>query len=237
MLARRAISRSFSHLTRNALKFHQNRAFSSSSPRLQYQFQARPPTWSAKVWYRRDGTPRSRVKGLVIGTAVSATLYTLWSMMTLIEELDTANYLLGGLVHIQRIDSEFPSVDTSDFRSMNLYFQEMCSALFGDIPQEMIDEFFGDIDALTGSSRDEAHKALRETCEDVHRILVDSKGADPLQTASQAVARLDEGLLQLVETVQDKYGDEFGKMLKAQKNAGQPLKDPAAKSSEYEVVG
>lgn len=173
----------------------------------------------------------------MIGTIASATLYTLYSMMVLVEELDTANYLLGGLVHIQRIDTEFPSVDVSDFRSINLYFQDMCSALFGDIPQEMIDEFFGEIDNLAGATRDEAHKALRETCEAVHQILVDGKGGDPLETASKAVARLDEGLLQLVEMVQDKYGDEFGKMLKAQKSAGQSLKDSAVKSSEYEVVG
>ncbi|KAF8079299.1 hypothetical protein FPV67DRAFT_1444451 [Lyophyllum atratum] len=235
MLARRAISRSFSHLRHDALKSKQGRAFSSLPPR--FGFQARPPTWSAKVWYRPDGTPRSRFKGLIIGTIASATLYTLYTTLALVEELDTANYLLGGLVHIQRIDTEFSKVDVSDFRSIHAYFQEMCNELFGDIPQQMIDDFFSDVDNLTAASKEDAHKALKDTCEQVHQILVDSKGRDPLETAAKAVARLDEGLLQLVELVQDTYGDDFGKMLKAQKMGGPILKDPAAKSGEYEVVG
>ncbi|KAG5638927.1 hypothetical protein H0H81_008696 [Sphagnurus paluster] len=158
-------------------------------------------------------------------------------MLLLVEEFDTANYLLSGLIHVQRIDTEYSSIDPSDFSSIHVYFQDMCSALFGDIPQQMIDDFFGDVDALTGTSKEEAHRVLRETCEEVHRILVESKGMDPLETASRAVTRLDEGLLQLVEMVQDTYGDEFGKMLKT-KMGTQAFKDSTAKSGgEYEVVG
>ncbi|KAF5385294.1 hypothetical protein D9615_000934 [Tricholomella constricta] len=235
MLARRAVARSFLHLRHNAIKPTRDRAFSYLPPHA--QFQARPPTWSAKLWYRRDGTPRSRLKGLIIGTIASATLYTMYTMLALVDEFDTANYLLSGLIHIQRIDTEYSSVDPSEFKSIHSYFQEMCSALFGDIPQQMIDDFFGDVDALVGSSKDEAHRVLRETCEEVHMILVDSKWRDPIETAGKAVARLDEGLLQLVEMVQDTYGDEFGKMLKAQKIGSQTLKDSAAKGGEYEVVG
>ncbi|KAG5644089.1 hypothetical protein DXG03_009108 [Asterophora parasitica] len=139
---------------------------------------------------------------------------------------------------MSRIDMDYSSADPSDFRSIHLYFQDMCSSLFGDIPQQMIDDFFGDVDALTGSSKDEAHRVLRETCEEVHQILVDSKWRDPLETAGKTVGRLDEGLMKLVELVQDTYGDEFGRMLKAQKIGSQTLKDPpSAKSGEYEVVG
>jgi len=157
--------------------------------------------------------------------------------MALVDELDATNHLLGGLVHIQRIDTEFPSVDVSDFGSIILYFQEMCSTLLGNVPQEVIDEFFSELENLSGDSREEGLKALRETCEEVHQILLDSKGGDPEETMWKVVSRLDAALSRLVEMLHEKYGNEFVKMLKAQRISGQVLKDPAAKSSEYEVVG
>lgn len=173
----------------------------------------------------------------IIGTIASATFYTMYTMLSLLDEFDTANYLLSCLVHIQRIDADFPSVDLSNFRSTHSHFLELCSTLFGDIPQQMIDDFFNDVYNLTGSLKSEAHKILQDSCEDVHEIIRGSKGLEPVETAGMVVKRLDEGLAKLVEMVEDTYNDEIGKVLRNQKIKEQVIKDPARSSGDYEVVG
>lgn len=63
MLACRALSRSFPHIRNGTLKFQ--RAGLRISSRA--QLQTRPATFLGRVWYRSDGTPRSRLTGLLVG--------------------------------------------------------------------------------------------------------------------------------------------------------------------------
>ncbi|KAF9461931.1 hypothetical protein BDZ94DRAFT_1283301 [Collybia nuda] len=200
------------------------------------QLHTRPTTFSGRVWYRSDGTPRSRLKGLLVATLAGGTLYTMYAMLALIDEFDTANYLLSCLIHIQRADADLSSVDLSDERSTLAHFRSLCAS-FGDIPQHMIDDFFDDVAQLLGSSTQEVHKILREVSEAVHEILVRSKGRDPWETATEVIYRLDETIMQLVELVEDKFGDEEVKVLRNQKIKEQVTKDPASRNSDYEVVG
>jgi hypothetical protein len=160
----------------------------------------------------------------------------MYTMLALIDEFDTANYLLSCLIHIQRADAELSSVDLSNETSTLAHFRELCAA-FGDIPQHMIDDFFDDVSQLMGSSRQEVHKILREVSEEVHEILVRSKGRDPWETATEVIYRLDATIVQLVDLVEDKFGDEEVKQLRNQKIKEQVTKDPASRNSDYEVVG
>jgi len=161
----------------------------------------------------------------------------MYSMLSLIAEFDAANYLLTCLIHIQRADADFSSIDLSSTPSTILHFRELCAA-FGDIPQHMIDEFFDDVSALSGVPREEAHRALKEACEGVHEILVKSKGRDAWETAVEVIGRLDTAIMSLVETLESAAeGDDGEKVLRNQRIKEQIAKDPAARSSDYELVG
>ena len=172
-------------------------------------------------------------------TIASATLYTMYSMLSLVAEFDSANYMLTCLIHIQRADSDFPSVDLTSSNATLLHFRELCAA-FGDIPQHMIEEFFDDVKTLSGEAKDEAHKALSKVCQDVHDILVKSKGRDPWDTATKVIGKLDEVIMQLVEMVDDATEKELegeGKVLRNRRIKEQIAKDPASRNSDYEVLG
>lgn len=165
----------------------------------------------------------------------------MYSMLSLLANFDSANYMLTCLIHIQRADSDFPSVDLTSSDSILLHFRELCAA-FGDIPQVMIDEFFDDVKTLSGAGKDEAHRILSEACQSVHDILVKSKARDPLDTALEVIGRLDEAIGNLVEIVDDVIEETTeteggGKALRNQKIKEQIAKDPASRSSDYEVLG
>jgi hypothetical protein len=162
-------------------------------------------------------------------------------MLHLVAEFDSANYMLTCLIHIQRADLDFPSVDLISPTSTILHFRELCAA-FGDIPQHMIDEFFDDVNALSGASKNEAHKVLSEACQGVHDILVKSKGRDPWDTATEVIGRLDEAIMNLVKMVDDAAEAENEmeggeKVLRNQRIKEQIAKDPASRNSDYEVLG
>lgn len=165
----------------------------------------------------------------------------MYSMLSLIAEFDSANYMLVCLIHIQRADADFSSVDLTSPHSTLSHFREICAA-FGDVPQHMIDEFFDDVNALSGPSKDQAQKVLRDACLAVHDILIKSKGMDPWDTAVEVVRRLDEAIINLVEVVEEAAEEEAeldggGKVLRNRRIKDQIAKDPSSRSSEYEVLG
>jgi hypothetical protein len=171
----------------------------------------------------------------------SAALYTMYSMLSLMVEYEAANYMLNCLIHIQRADSDYPSVDITSPESTLLHFRELCAA-FGDIPQHMIDEFFDDLNALSGTAKEEAHRVSSGACQGVHDLLVQSKGKDTWQTTVEVIRMLDEAIMNLVQMVdqmaeeeEDKAGG--GKAVRNQRIKEQIAKDPASRSSDYEVLG
>jgi len=237
MLASRAVSRSLSQIRHDTLKIQ--RAGFRVSPSA--RFRTRSATNLGRLWYRSDGTPRSRLTGLVVASISSAALYTMYSMLSLMVEYEAANYMLNCLIHIQRADSDYPSVDITSPESTLLHFRELCAA-FGDIPQHMIDEFFDDLNALSGTAKEEAHRVSSGACQGVHDLLVQSKGKDTWQTTVEVIRMLDEAIMNLVQMVdqmaeeeEDKAGG--GKAVRNQRIKEQIAKDPASRSSDYEVLG
>ncbi|KAF6759648.1 hypothetical protein DFP72DRAFT_885622, partial [Ephemerocybe angulata] len=109
-----------------------------------------------KLWYKPDGTPRSKLKGAVFSSALE-----------IIEEYDQANFMLAFLVYAQRADATFtslhPTFDASPTPALaRAYFYDMCAAL-PDAPPETLLEFFAAIDAAL----DVAHEEILEAAEEV----------------------------------------------------------------------
>ncbi|KAJ7336262.1 hypothetical protein DFH08DRAFT_749341 [Mycena albidolilacea] len=138
-------------------------AFRPFQARPYYVQTARPATWSARLWFRADGTPRSKIRGLVITSVLSGLVYATWSTLLVVEALDYEHYLLSTLVHIQRVDYDYSTVPfTTSYTASVKYFAEMCAYLAygeGDISPQMVDQFFADVAAFDDSGADSAPSA------------------------------------------------------------------------------
>ncbi|KAJ6499515.1 hypothetical protein C8R47DRAFT_971414 [Mycena vitilis] len=203
--------------------------------RSYYLHTPRPPTLGAKIWFRADGTPRSKVRGLVITSLLSGLLYATWQTLLVVEALDYEHYLLSTLVHIQRVDYDYAAVALDSYRGALDYFADMCAYLGqGDVPPEMLDTFFGDVVAFEHDTqrRDAAHAIVRDAAEAVHGILAGSKGRDATETAARVVDVVDRAMLDLIELAEDVGDDVSGKikLLREQMAA----KDV---SRSYEILG
>ncbi|KAF7350425.1 hypothetical protein MVEN_01347500 [Mycena venus] len=150
-------------------------AFRPSSFCLQmrhYAHKARPATWGARVWFRSDGTPRSKVRGLVITSIIFGLLY-----VTQDRARSQAQSLLARVRCVD--DEEYAQVDFSSYCAASDYFDKLCASLslsveFYSFPED-------------AKRREEAHTLVREAAEKVHAILAESDDAlDPI-TANRVV--------------------------------------------------
>ncbi|EDR04413.1 uncharacterized protein LACBIDRAFT_304683 [Laccaria bicolor S238N-H82] len=233
MLAWRAATRPTSSLSRN-FQAPRRRIIHNAS------FSARPAGLASKFFFRKDGTPRSKVKGLVIGAAAFSTLTLMYAMLDLIHEYDQTNYLLTCLIHIQRADGDFGAVDLLEPSAALSYFRELCSS-FTDVPPDVIDNFFQDVTRLVRSQGEpavKAHTVLREVSEKVHEILVKSKGAEAWDTAVDVIRTLDGAIIDLADLVEEAVGeDDDGKFVMYQRIKEQKAKDPGSRSNDYDIIG
>ncbi|KAK7046647.1 hypothetical protein R3P38DRAFT_2874963 [Favolaschia claudopus] len=146
---------------------------------------ARSSTWSARVWYRADGTPRSKVRGLVIATILSGLLYATWSTLLVVEALDYEHYLLSTLVHIQRVDYDYSTIPfATSYAASVQYFADMCAYLAhseGDISPEMLERFFNDIAAF-----DDSEPTRSESDDDLDSLLPSSSSLPPSNPISNS---------------------------------------------------
>ncbi|KAF5338139.1 hypothetical protein D9611_014550 [Ephemerocybe angulata] len=120
-----------------------------------------------KIWYKPDGTPRSKLKGAVFTGLTVFSLLVFSSALEIIDEYDQANFMLAFLVYAQRADSTFtslhPTFDSSPTPALaRAYFYDLCAAL-PDAPPETLLEFFAAIDAAL----DVAHEEILEAAEEV----------------------------------------------------------------------
>ncbi|KAG5638915.1 hypothetical protein H0H81_008684 [Sphagnurus paluster] len=145
--------------------------------------------------------------------------------------MDRKKQILCFLVLVQRLDTEYASIETSDFNSICAYYQQFCSITDGNNPLNIWhwQALFAVVRALTGKLKEEAYRIIRETCEDLHGILMDSKGMDPPQTAMALTTRLLEGHRKLMEVLYEKHNEDREEFLKVHN-----IENP---DSKYEIVG
>ncbi|KAF7300679.1 hypothetical protein HMN09_00953600 [Mycena chlorophos] len=184
-----------------------------------YPTQTRPQTLSGWVWYRRDGTPRSKLKGLVFGSLLLGGLYATWSTLLVVEALDYEHYLLSTLVYIQRVDYEFNSVSLSDVNSTLTYFEELVGYFVqpdGDVSSEMLRAFFADLAMLAESpeQRERIHGIITAGASGVHDLLLARKGAHAVDTAVLAIDTLDSAMLLLIALVDEAGSDGTDQMIR-----------------------
>ncbi|KAF5337435.1 hypothetical protein D9758_017173 [Tetrapyrgos nigripes] len=99
-----------------------------------------------RMWYRKDGTSRSKIKGLVFATLTGSILVALSALSDLFTDMEDMILLLAALLQVQTIlSSEFSSVDLSDYKSTVGLFGRICKPLLvtpGYAEPDAVDRFF-----------------------------------------------------------------------------------------------
>ncbi|KAJ7512074.1 hypothetical protein B0H11DRAFT_1699041 [Mycena galericulata] len=206
-----------------------------------YYYAPRPASWGARIWFRADGTPRSKVRGLVITSLLAAALYATWNTLLVLEVLDYEHYLLSTLVYIQRVDYDYANAELDTFKGALTYFEELCGYFCqGNVRPEMLAAFFRDLAQFEGADAEGGedlgamvHALARDAAEAVHEILAASKGADAIETAAHVICIVDDAMLALIELTEDVNADETEKLLRV-KRLREQMKDS---SKSYEILG
>ncbi|KAJ6486951.1 hypothetical protein C8R45DRAFT_273409 [Mycena sanguinolenta] len=189
----------------------------------------RPTTWSARIWFRANGTPRRVVLGLVLsscslrhtivhcfncdccsGSLLSGILYTRWTIHKDLHTLGVMQDMVSSLVRIQCVDSaEYARVDFSSYRAALNYFN--LPFVFGKHLQNLnlvaVDmQLAGSLLEHT-DKRNEAHAIMCKAAESVHKLLAEAKNEPhPATTGQRVLVALLEAARELVRLVIDLDG-------------------------------
>ncbi|KAJ7216590.1 hypothetical protein GGX14DRAFT_605359 [Mycena pura] len=148
----------------------------------QYLHTSRPSIWTEKIWFRADGAPRSKARGLAITLGC---LYVGWqtsnepaSEESLANTALTAEKISATLMALQRIDSEeYASVDFSRYPASLDYFARLYQTFHDKLRKpkpRQHNRFFAKLASLDSSEdakrRIEAYASLSDP-EDTERLV------------------------------------------------------------------
>ncbi|KAJ7589670.1 hypothetical protein C8J56DRAFT_939259 [Mycena floridula] len=160
------------------------------------QFQVPKPTLSQWVWYRKDGTPRSKKRGLIRGGVTAVSLSLLFSTIGLLQILITAEHVqcehLLFYIQLQRLDYEFASKPMSDMDIAFNYWEELIRPL----SKGRLDHVPKGFSYMYATSREAIHQLVQGFYEDIHAILQKSAGNE--RKAASASWRIMKEMLQNV---------------------------------------
>ncbi|KIK68665.1 hypothetical protein GYMLUDRAFT_237684 [Collybiopsis luxurians FD-317 M1] len=182
-------------------------------------FHSSVPTHSAVsrfarwAWYKKDGTPRSKLRGLLISTGILVNVLLLSTAVSWLSDVEDVVLDLAAFIQIQQVDSSSysPPDSDSEIKQRNwddwtesiLYFQSICKPVlaiytWGD--PDVVDQFFrelGDIvkelefsDNPSGSGETESlkakiHNIMNTTSHAVHLALKTQLGNPDVFLADQ----------------------------------------------------
>lgn len=191
------------------------------TPRHLYQPIGQPYTWRTRIWYRPDGTPRSKLKGALY----AVTAFSILVLFNSLQEASDEIYLLSILVRVQRVDADFPSYDLSTSQGVIDCLSKIVSCLPSEVNREEVDTFNDAIRHLMEATP-QLHGNIREQLEGIHNLLIQHRNEDPLDTAEVLLQELRILGEYLMELSREAHGIAIG--IKEQKPSD---------SDTYGVVG
>ncbi|KAF9450002.1 hypothetical protein P691DRAFT_666286 [Macrolepiota fuliginosa MF-IS2] len=171
------------------------------TPRYFYQPLVQPYTWKTRLWYRPDGTSRSKWKGAFYAATALSILVLITSLQEAVDQL----YLLSLLIQVQRVDAKYSEYDLSNAADVVAYLTEVEKCIPHGIPDEDIDRFKQALQHLMEIAP-EVHGILREHLEKLHNIIVtqdpDQDLLDVAEVVLQTLTDLGNQLVELAQRVQ-----------------------------------
>jgi len=235
MLTWRAISRSATTI-RQGSQF-QRRFIHPSSRRFQ-----RPNTLIAKIRFRADGKPRSKLIAVGFGSLIFLNFVLLLILSEVVEDGEMSLGLMASLIYIQRTDITYDSVDFDDPLSTLSYFKKLYQS-FSRVSEEEVEQLFKDLTRLlkidaSQSAEVEAQHIMRSAAEKIHVAFRELNQDSIANTANYVFLVLKEALESLVNLVQDSDDDDDDDDSKYtfQLIRDHTKKDPGV-LKEYEVLG
>jgi len=235
MLTWRAISRPATTIMR--VSQFQRRFIHPSSRRLQRQ-----NTLIAKIRFRADGKPRSKLIAVGFGSLILFNLLSLLILSEVIDDGELSLGLLASLIYIQQTDITYDSVDFDDPRSTLSYFKKLYQS-FSRVSEEEVEQLFKDLTRLlkidtSQSAEVEAQHIMRSAAEKVHVAFRELNQDSIANTANYVFLVLRDALESLINLVQDTDDDDNdgdGKYT-FQLIRDHTKKDPGV-LKDYEVLG
>ncbi|KIM38178.1 hypothetical protein M413DRAFT_76336 [Hebeloma cylindrosporum] len=240
MLAWRAVFRP-ANIVRRSLQTPR-RPICASAPRAHYLHQSRGTGVLAKIRFRADGKPRSRLVGFAFGALVLLNLLTLLTAYDLVEDSEIALGLLASMIYIQRVDMEHDTVDFSDPSATLSYFKRLYQS-FTRVPTEEVDDLFADLTRRMKLSGEhnldaEAHQIMSKAAEKIHSAF-QTLNEESISTTANFVLQVMkdalESLITLIEDTED--DDDSDSKYTFQLIRDHSKKDPGTVLKDYEALG
>lgn len=203
-----------------------------------------------RLFYRKDGTPRSKKRGVFIGVQFGLTRYHFCSysgrlaigaatavvLLSAFEKLfivlEFQSVVAWSFVQCFRVDKErYASQDFSDYKSTVEYFRDLVLVLLvnhHEVDQGVVNLAFEKIALWEGERREKVHEAFRSAAEEIHNLLAGGEGVfdmDLFELGFTAFKILNNALGDALDGVDE---SQLTIVLKS---------TPVDKMKDYEVIG
>jgi len=185
--------------------------------RSQLQALPRPNTWLAKIRFRVDGKPRSKLIALGFGALILLNSSLLYKLNNLIEGEERVQSFMARIIYIQYMDTTYDSVNFDDPISTQSYYEKLYRA-FSPGSKEEIDK---EIDIMMGifkkdteigskiSAEVQAHHIMRSAAEKIHGAFRELNRDSPHATTAifvmDVIRESETRLFRLVRACIDEY--------------------------------
>ncbi|THV02314.1 hypothetical protein K435DRAFT_963199 [Dendrothele bispora CBS 962.96] len=189
--------------------------------------------FSRRALYKKDGTPRSKMKGFVFGTLTLGLIFASVSVVDLIGDMEDMVHLLAALLQVQVIDSsDFSTTDFDSYKSTVSYFAKICKPVIvttGYAPAADVDTFFEELRDLNyaefdgdgEATKEKLHGVMREAAKEIHEKLLSSRDQPVLAIQDvplifksaletivfQVQAHFDEGMSEWLTSLKESEND------------------------------
>jgi len=194
----------------------QRRFLHPSRSQLQLQTLPRPNTWLAKLRFRPDGEPRSKVIPLGFGVLILLNLFSVILTAGATEIEGNNTILMARMIFIQQADKTYDSINFNDPKSTLSYFKELYRPFFPDLEKEIdMDKRFNNLmrklsmKAVDGSMKSvEIQNIMRMTAEKIHGAFRELKRDSVMDTANVVFNVMEEALSRLLDLIKDGDDDD-----------------------------
>ncbi|KAL0069479.1 hypothetical protein AAF712_003514 [Marasmius tenuissimus] len=195
-----------------------------------------------RAWYRKDGTPRSKIRGAVYTLIGSCIVLVSISALEVMEDLQDLIYQLVAMLQVQRVVYEdYNLVDFSDYRQTAEYFRSLSTPFLltaQEADEDTVDHFFDHLvnldDETSGQLKERVHVRMKEAATEVHHLVQGIKD-QPLESFQSVVKVMREALYEVITDVAVEADERVAALVKAFKD--DPGKPPPPKGRGYELIG
>ncbi|KAJ7353281.1 hypothetical protein DFH08DRAFT_856423 [Mycena albidolilacea] len=175
-----------------------------------YSPQTQRSSLGARIFFRADGTRRSKLRGLLIaGILLSVPAYWAYHYNAQLQRAVHA-----GLARVRSVDAHYAGTEFGDYQAALAYFVELSAILVPYIafkegwadaePRGNVDARFAELVALDQSGDPEklakAHAVTRKVARRVHEVLARGEpesAMDETRTATRVVVLVSQAMLEL----------------------------------------